>query len=64
MFIKLTNYFNRENIFINIQHIESMSRRKGDDKTEISTLTSKIDRYFLVIETPEEIIKMIEEMEK
>lgn len=69
MFIKLTNTYNNKPLYLNSNVIESMCEiTDGTFITTLGDIGKKPDSWtvigYTVEETPEEIIKMIEEMKK
>lgn len=62
-FIKVHSKVGNEPIYINIKRIQSFSKAFDDENATILNMNTA-DFYYYIIETPEEIIKLIEEADK
>ena len=62
MFIKLTDYYNKISILLNINNICSIYQPTKNDFTQVTTLTQiNSKEYWAVRETPEQIQELIDE---
>lgn len=59
-YIKLTNYFNKQDHWFNMSQMESFRRENGNAYTFlIPKQSSEDEEFYQVLETPEEILKLL-----